>query len=194
MITIQDINKAKTNRKYLLEIYHKIFFDGKKPKLKMWLINNGIRNNDIEDMEQLMAITFVVNLYKYNYSKIPFEKWIWVKFKQCLENYRFQKKYIKKNSNIISLTDIIEDNNDEFLRKLDIGYINEDDMVDYDFNKIISAMNNIQSFISKCKFYNGWSNKEIRNYLNGKGISDKQFDEELKNVINVFNSYLNGKI
>ena len=198
MITLKDVKKAKENVDDFLYIYQTVFFDSKKrPKLRLWLKKHGVKREDIEDVENALVITLAVGIDKYNHDKVPFEKWIWEKFRFCLGSY-FQSKKLKKYSNIITLSDVYSSEDDKMEydgKTVDIGYVTDEKvMLDMDFEHLVSKMNDIQSFICKCKFHNGWSDKEIRNFLNQKGITDKQYSNELKKVISTFKLYFQGKL
>jgi hypothetical protein len=200
MVTIEDVRNAKNDSNSFLDIYQKIFFDKyKRPKVRLWLRKSGVNNNEIDDVESMMIITLIIGIDKYNHDKIPFEKWIWEKFRFTLNNYYFSKKHIKKYSNMIHMIDVyhFDDDKIEYEGKvIDIGYVaGNDSLLEFDFDIIVSKMNFIQQFICRCRFYNNWSIKEIKNYMMSVyNVGDKQFNSELKKAAEIFKLYFLGKI
>lgn len=199
MIALDQVNEAKNDHSVFLNIYNQIFYDSHRhPKLRMWLKRKGVKLDEIDDLESIMTIVFAIGIDKYKHDHIPFEKWIWEKFKFALTNYYVQKKYTKKYSNLISMSDVYKPDEDKIEydgKVIDIGYVNIDCAdIDVDIEHIISMLSDIQSFICKCKLHNGWSDKEIRNFLNEKGITNSQFKVEHKMLKGIIKLYLEGKI
>lgn len=199
MITIDEVKLAKRDVNKFLELYKLIFFDKRgKPKLRMWLKKMRIKDDELDDVESLMVISFAIGIDEYNHDKIPFDKWMWQRFKFCLYNYFNQKHYVKKNSNLISLSDVYKPDDDEVVynnKIIDIGYVSNNEFeINIDIEHIISTLNDIQSFICKCKIHNGWSDKEIRNFLNDHGITNDQYKKEQQILVSIIKLYLKGKI
>ncbi len=184
MVKYEDVMKAKKDPKVMDDIYHKVFFDGAKPKLRMWLINKGVSFNELAEVESNMRMLFMLRLKTYKHDKIPFEKYCWTSFQYELANW-FQNKKLKKNSNI-GFDDLITNNDTDV--EVDIGYVSniEDDCV-YDFEFLFSRMTRLQATICRLLYYNEWVKEDIMSYLK---LSKRKYSNELKYIKAVFIEYL----
>jgi hypothetical protein len=178
MVTINEVQEAKNNIIIYKKIYKKIFYDDSgSPKLKKWLIKNGIKYNEVNDVESIMNEVFVKVFNKYNDDKISFEKYMWVKFKHALFNYFFNKKNVKKISMECSLENEVVDG---FDMNIEADY---DLMIDINF--IVNLMNNVQVAIFKLK-KDELNDFEIISKIN---IDAGEYYEELYKLQNLFELY-----
>lgn len=198
MISSNLVKKARDDEYTCLKIYNQVFYDGDTNKVKRWLYKRGVKENEIDDLLSKMNIAFFKTIYKYEYDKINFEKYIWIKFKQVLLNHFHRKKEVKKISNILSLEDYHDE--DEDLIKMEgksysIGYISEsDELLRKDFDNIVSNMTDVQALICKLRFYNKWSEKEVVNHLRDIGIPKREYLREVRTIKSIINKYFIGEL
>ncbi len=178
MIDYELVKEARKNKAAMSKIYNEVFYDGKKPKLRMWLIKKGISFFELDDVETEMKISFIDGVERYNHPKIVFEKYIWTKFSHTLLNY-YQNKKLKKNS-----TQTFSDIGEEVV--FDIGYIPEKYNKD-DFEYVFTLMSRYEATICRLIYYNGWEKFQIINHLE---ISPKFYDECIINIRKIMKKYL----
>lgn len=179
MIDYGMVEKAKTDNNVLSEIYKEVFFDGNKPKLRMWLVKKGISFCELDDVETEMKLSFLSGINKYEHDKIEFEKYIWTKFQHTLLNY-YQSKKLKKNS-----AQLLSDASDEVV--FNIGYIPEKKYYKDDFEYLFTLMTRHEATICRLIYYNGWSKNQIISQLE---ITSKFYDRCLVNIRTVVGKYL----
>ncbi len=196
-MTLEQIQKAKNNSNELKKLYEKLFYDsGGSPKLRYWLINHGVHYNEVDDVESSMKELFMKGLMEYEDDRIDFEKWMWIKFKQQLSNFFFNKT-LKKNADLVFEHNLErddgEDKNETFYDKIkfDMGNISD---VTFDIEENIpNCMNHLQSYIYKCKVYSSYSEREIFE-LQNLTEDRKEFQNEVNNVRNKIKKYINGEL
>lgn len=184
------------NSNIYMQMYRKVFFDKGKNKVKGWLLNKKINPSEIDDLVGLMEKVFWENVSKYFHDKIPFEKWIWIKFNQALLNYFYRKTKVYKFSMVQNYDDVLE-NSDSSNYLYDIGNLSIHEFsqiaIDNDFEKICENLSDLESFIARVKYYNGWNNKEVYNYFRDFGISKKEYLHSCKVIENIFLKYVKGE-
>ena len=82
---------------------------------------------ELNDVESIMSNVFMIGILEYEYDKVPFEKYVWTKFRFELASYFFSKNKLMKNSES-SLDEKIEGGFDiridySYDLKIDYGYI-----------------------------------------------------------------------
>lgn len=189
MITLQQIQQAQINPNLIQQIYNTVFFDNKKPKLRMWLVKKGVDYSELDDVESTMKLSFMRVIMKYNHEKISFEKYVWTEFSQVLLNY-FQSKKVKKYTTVgfdeLNYTD--EDGSECVPKEInmDLGFIPEPDYK-CDFEKVFSHLTRIQATICRMIYYSEWNKDDVVEYL---GITKDKYNKELKQIKIVFKKYL----
>lgn len=181
MISVESVNLARTTPTVLIDIYRKIFFDGNKPKLRMWMIKKGVPYSDLDDLETEMKFAFISELNKYEYTKIDFEKYIWTDFSHILINY-FQSKKLKKNNNLRL----------EFVTEkvvVDIGYIEVNKYDKSDFEILFLGLTRIQATMCRLIYYNDWNKEQIKNFL---GMNKDDWENNLTVIKKNFLEYLSN--
>jgi hypothetical protein len=178
MIDYEMVDEAKTDPAKLLKIYNQVFYDGKKPKLRMWLIKKGISYYELDDVETEMKLSFLAGVKKYEHDKIEFEKYIWTRFSHTLLNY-YQSKKLKKNS-IIPFGDISEE------VVFNIGCLPEKRCQD-DFEYLFTLMTRYEATICRLIYYNGWEKQTIINHLE---VSSNFYDKCLVNIRKIISKYM----
>ena len=191
MIFIEDIITARNDRKLFKEIYKTVFYDGSKPKVRMWLKNRGVPYKNLDDMESEMIKVFVENIFKYHHGRIDFERWIWTKFEQALLNSFYRNTYIKKIANLYLADDLIEENQNNIISG--ISYIFDD--IEVDLNNILVCLNNVQCYIFNCKYYNNWNDSEIKIYVEKIfNISPDIYEYEYSEMKKKIYKYIRGEL
>jgi hypothetical protein len=179
----QIVNARKGNQSDANKIFKRIFYDKSKPKVEMWLINNGISYNMIDEVMSEMYSEFSECLmYKYRHDKIDFEKFVWQRFKYRLVDW-FRIKSAKK----ISMSVSIEGNLDI---DIDIGYVGDD--FNIDFESILEGMDDGKAcFMARCIYYNQWSKREVKEYM---GLSYSELNEIMEKLKQVMREYHNNEL
>lgn len=198
MIKAEVIKRARSNDRLCLKVYNKVFYDGSVNKVKRWLYKKGVREYEIDELESQMNVAFFKTLYVYDYDKIDFEKFVWIKFKQVLINHYHRKREVKKIANIISFEGYY-DEDDELMKiddkKISIGYISENDnLLKSDFDNIVSDMTDIQALICKLRFYNKWTEKEVINHLKDIGVPKREYLREMNTIKLIIKKYFIGEL
>ena len=188
VITIEEIRKAVLDSKQAEEIYKKIFYDGNKPKLRMWLVKKGVNFNELDVVESNMNLVFMLNLNKYQHDKIPFERYIWTCFNQELLNY-FQSKKLKKNNNIgFGDLGVKSDDGDGVDYEVNLGFIEADTTfeLESDMETLLHTLPQLQATIVRMLYYTGWEKDDVCEYLQ---ISREKFNKEIKSAKTAFYNY-----
>jgi len=179
MITFAEVEKSRTNELMLSLIYNKVFYDGKKPKLRMWLIKKGVSFSELGDVETKMKLIFLESLSKYTHDKIDFERYVWTRFSHHLLCY-FQSKTLQKNS-VSTFSDV----GDEVI--VNIGFIPETSYVVDDFELVFTKMTQIQATICRFIYYNDWNKYQISRHLR---ITLKEYNGHLGGIRKIMKEYL----
>lgn len=190
MVTLKQIEQARIDTTMAEYIYNVIFYDGNKPKLRMWLVKKGVDYKELDVVESDMRMAFMKVLLKYNHNKISFEKYVWTDFSQCLLNY-FQSKKEKKYTTI-SFDDINyngEDGSEQMATELsmNLGFIPEPVDCKCDFETVFHKLTRVQATICRMIYYSGWNKKDVTEYL---GINKDKYNKEMKQVRIIFKKYL----
>lgn len=176
----EDVVKAKNNLSVYNKIYKDIFFDKKgNAKLRLWLLKMGVKRSELDNLESIMSITFVECMNSYRHGKISFEKYVWTKFKFSLYNYFYRKNKVKKIANEVDLEDYADR----------LVCVQEHESIDFDF--IVQHMTDLQSLISKLKYYNDCNDYEIMELCN---ISKESYDDECLKIRNKIKEYSEDKL
>lgn len=185
VIDLDVIEQAKTEPSVLYKVYRQVFYDGNKPKLRMWLINSGIPYDSLGDLETEMKVCFMLGLNKYQHTKINFEKWIWTEFKYTLMNY-FQSKKLLKNSNHTIFTDMVVNSNED--SQFDVeSEQGESELTQDDLEYYFLQMKCKQATICRLIYYNGWDKFNIMSQLN---MTSQEYDDNMVEIRKIMKVYL----
>jgi len=189
MITLQKVIMARTDESVATEIYNIIFMDGKKPKLRMWLIKKGVDYKDLDDVEGICKLEFMKHLYKYNHDKISFEKYMWTEFSHILLCH-FQSKKSKKYQLTDSLDEQLSTDDGEMVNniQMDLGFIPNPDY-ELDFETVFCKMNRIQATICRMIYYSDMEKSDVVEYL---GISKDKYAKEIRHIRTIFKEYVHS--
>lgn len=194
-IKLEHIEKAKKDQTVCTKIFNIVFYDKGKSKLRMWLVKKGINFNDIDDVEAIMYLVFLHTVNIYNNDKINFEKYVWVKFQQALNNFFFSKNHIKKNSMSVSLDEIIDNSSTGIVYNSGGKNYYEMNDIGLDFENIVSNMTADESFICKCKYFSDWTDSQIIEYINTfKNMTTDEYDLVMRSIRDVFTRYIRGEL
>lgn len=187
-ITLQQVEQARTDETTATQIYNIIFMDGKKPKLRMWLIKKGVDYKDLDDLEGVCKLEFMRHLYKYNHDKISFEKYMWTEFSHILLCH-FQSKKSKKYQLTDSLDDQIIGDDGELINniQMDLGFIPNPDW-ELDFESVFCKLTRIQATICRMIYYSDMEKADVIEYL---GISKDRYAKEVRQMRTTFKEYVN---
>ena len=184
MIQLSEVVEARSSSdgEKISKIYREIFFDGSRPKVKMWLVKKGVHYNELDEVFSKMNLSFMLNLHRYKHDKIEFEKYIWTCFNQELLNH-FHSKKLKKNSTTIGVDDVVESklNDSEILEyEVNIGFVPAPEINTYDeYENFFLTLTQSQALICRMVYYSDYSKSEICEYL---GIKKSKLKEEMENI------------
>ena len=186
-ITLKLVEQARSDPSTAVQIFKSIFYDGKKPKLRMWLIKKGVDFQELDDVESVCKLEFMKQLYKYNHDKIAFEKYVWTEFSHILLNH-FQSKKSKKVSLTDSLDEKLGDDADEYRGNvyMNLGFIPNPDC-ESDFETVFNNMTRIQATICRLIYYSELDKNEIIEFLN---IGRDKYVKEVKQIRIKMKQYL----
>ena len=187
-ITLQQVELARTDEIEATKIYNVVFMDGKKPKLRMWLIKKGVDYKDLDDLESVCKLEFMKHLHKYNHDKISFQQYMWTEFSHILLCY-FQSKKSKKNQLTDSLDDelVVDDGEKVSTIQMDLGFIPNPDY-EMDFEAVFCRLTRIQATICRLIYYSDLDKTDVIDYL---GINKDKYAKEIRNIRSIFREYIN---
>lgn len=185
-ITLEQVELARMDEVEATKIYNIIFMDGKKPKLRMWLIKKGVDYKDLDDLEGVCKLEFMKHLYKYNHDKISFEQYMWTEFSHILLCY-FQSKKSKKYQLTDSLDEQLSVDDGEMMVNvhMNLGFIPNPDY-ELDFETIFCRLTRVQATICRLIYYSGWDKAGVIEYL---GINKDKYAKEMRNIRSIFREY-----
>lgn len=164
MISLEQVQRARAgDQKLQTDIYRQIFFDKLgNDKVTGWLVLSRIPQQDLEMLKSDLRFIFTKTLMKdYVHDQIPFEKFVWTRFKFVVIQY-FSKRSAdhRKGLVMVHLAETEEDDEVGVGATLaDTSQVIAD--LPYDFEQLIAGFSLEHRRICRRIAYNQLKNSEL---------------------------------
>lgn len=208
-LTAAIVEQARSDEKLFNTVYRKIFYRNGIDIMNVWLFKNGVRNeHDRKELYSDMIFVLLDSMPFYQHDAVPFEKWIWYKFKQKLMAWKKERTQYRKKTDIFFLSN-------EAMNKIDEGTDNDRlknaaqstdafyaakyrhvmshkhngfSAFECDYSVILSTLSTTEAQVLELRLKKGCGVKEICSTLS---IRRHEYDGILNRIVEKLRDYLN---